>query len=53
MVNIVTIDTGAMMFVLTDHLKATSRCAVSFSATGYARRSSSITSTVEIGFLLS
>jgi hypothetical protein len=31
-INIVTIETGTMIFVLTDDLKVTSRSAVSFSA---------------------
>ena len=51
-VNIVAIETGAMIFVLTDDLKTANRSAVSFPATGYAGRRSSITSAVEIGFLL-
>src|SRR6266568_403899 len=51
-INVVTIEAGAMIFVLTDDLKATSRSAVSFSATGYAGRRGSIPSAVEIGFLL-
>jgi len=51
-INVVTIETGAMIFVLTDDLKATNRSAVSFATTGYAGRRSSITSAIEIGFLL-
>src|SRR5439155_19310808 len=51
-INVVTIETGAMIFVLTDDLKATSRSEVSFSATGYAGRRGSIPSAVAIGFLL-
>src|SRR5437660_9228276 len=50
-INVVTIETRAMLFVLTDNLKATNRSAVSFSATGYAGRRGSISSAVEIGFL--
>jgi hypothetical protein len=52
-INVITIQTGAMIFVLTNDLKATSRSAISFSSTGNAGRRSSITSAVEIGFLLS
>src|SRR5438876_11228909 len=51
-INVVTIETRAMIFVLTDDLKAANRSAVSFSATGYAGRRGSIPSAVEIGFLL-
>src|SRR6266478_4070854 len=51
-INVITIETRAMIFVLADHLKATNRSAVSFSATGYAGRRGSIPCTVEIGFLL-
>src|SRR5438876_1156902 len=51
-INVVTIETGAMIFVLTDDLKAANRSAVSFSATGYAGRRGSIPSAVEIDFLL-
>src|SRR5438552_17299064 len=50
-INVVTIETGAMIFVLTDDLKATNRSAVSFATTGYARRRCSMSSAVEIGFL--
>src|SRR5438876_9646542 len=50
-INVITIETGAMIFVLADDLKATNRSAVSFSATGYAGRRRSISSAVEIGFL--
>ena len=52
-IKVITIQTGAMIFVLTNDLKATNRSAISFSATGNAGRRSSITSAVEIGFLLS
>src|SRR6266436_5075504 len=52
-INVVTIDTGPMIFVLTDDLKAPNRSAISFSAAGYAGRRSSIPCAVEIGFLLS
>src|SRR5205823_12015031 len=52
-INVVTIKTGAMSFVLTDDLKATNRRAISFSAAGNAGRRSSVTSTVEVSFLLS
>src|SRR5207247_8079057 len=51
-INVITIETGAMIFVLTDDLKATSRSAVSFSAAGYPGRRGSVISSVEIGFLL-
>jgi hypothetical protein len=51
-INAITIQTGAMMFVLTNDLKATNRSAVSFPATGYAGRRSSVTCAIEIGFLL-
>jgi hypothetical protein len=51
-VNVVTIETGTMIFVLTDHPEATDRSAVPFATAGYAGRRSSITSAVEIGFLL-
>ncbi len=51
-INVVAIDTGAMIFVFTDDLKATNRSAVSLSATGYAGRRGSVSSAVEIGFLL-
>jgi hypothetical protein len=51
-IDVVTIQAGVMIFVLTDHLKATNRSAVSFATTGYAGRRSSITSSVEIRFLL-
>src|SRR5438034_7022459 len=51
-VNVVPIETGAMIFVLTDDLKATNRSAVAFSTAGYAGRRGSIPSAVEIGFLL-
>jgi hypothetical protein len=51
-INVVTIETGAMTFVLTEDLKATDRSAVSFSTAGYAGRRSSIASAVEMGFLL-
>src|SRR6266436_7159306 len=50
-VNVVTIETGAMIFVLTDNLEVTNRSAISFATTGYARRRGFILSTVEIGFL--
>src|SRR5258707_10626618 len=50
-INVVTINTGAMIFVLTDDLKAANRSAVSFASTGYARRRSSMPCAVEIGFL--
>src|SRR6266478_5096081 len=52
-INVVTIEAGAMIFVLTDDLKATNRSAVSFPATGNAGRRSSVTCAIEIGFLLS
>src|SRR5437762_14387526 len=51
-INVVTIEAGAMICVFADHLKATNRSAVSFATTGYARGRSSITSPVEIRFLL-
>src|SRR5438477_5724276 len=50
-INVITIETGAMIFVFTDDLKATNRSAVSLSATGYPGRRGSIPSAVEIGFL--
>ena len=52
-INVVTIETGAMICVFADNLKATNRSAVSFATTGYAGRRSSMTSSVEIRFLLS
>jgi hypothetical protein len=51
-INIVTIETGAMISVFTDDVKATNRSAVSFATAGYAGRRSSITGSVEIRFLL-
>ena len=51
-INIVTIETGAMICIFTDDLKATNRSAVSFATAGYAGRRSSITFSVEIRFLL-
>jgi len=51
-INVVTIETGAMICVLTDDLKATNWSPVSFSAAWYPRRRSSIIPAVEIGFLL-
>ena len=36
-INVITINTGAMSFVLTDNLKSANRSAVSFPTTGYAR----------------
>ena len=51
-INVVTIETGAMICIFTDDLKATNRSAVSFATTGNAGRRSSITSSVEIRFLL-
>jgi hypothetical protein len=50
-VDIITIQTGVMIFVLTDNLEVTKWSAISFATTGYARRGDSISSTVEIGFL--
>ena len=50
-INKVTIDTGPMIFVLTDNLKTTNRRAVSFTATRYPRRCSSLRSAIKIGFL--
>jgi len=51
-INVVTIEAGAMICVFTDDAKATNRSAVSFATAGYAGRRSSITSSVEIRFLL-
>src|SRR5260221_10443978 len=51
-INVVTIEAGAMIFVLTDDLKPTNRSAVSFSATGYPGRRGSVPSAIEIGLLL-
>src|SRR5437588_2843846 len=51
-INVITIETGAMIFVFTDDLKATNRSAVSFSTAGYPGRRGSVLSSVEIGFLL-
>jgi len=51
-INVVTIETGAMIFVLTNDLKATSRSAVSFATAGYAGRRSSMTCAINIRFLL-
>src|SRR5207237_10758004 len=50
-VDVVTIETGAMICVFADNVKATNRSAVAFATTGYAGRRSSITSPVEIRFL--
>src|SRR5437879_13637415 len=51
-INVITIETGAMIFVFTDDLKATNRSAVSFSTAGYPGRRGAVLSSVEIGFLL-
>src|SRR5436309_579622 len=51
-VNVVAIETGAMIFVFTDDLKATNRSAVSFSTAGYPGRRGSVLFPIEIGFLL-
>src|SRR4026209_1375754 len=51
-INVVTIDTGAVIFVLADDLKTTSRCAVSFATTGYAGRRGYIPRAVDIRFLV-
>src|SRR5438105_14694085 len=50
-VNIVTIDTRPMVFILTNHLKATNRSAVSFATTRYPRRCGPISCAIEIGLL--
>jgi hypothetical protein len=50
-INVVTIETGAMLFVLTDDVKATNRSAVPFAATGYPRCRAYIPPAVKIGFL--
>ena len=50
-VDVVTIETGAMILVLADHLKATNGSAISFATAGYARRRGSIPSAIKIGFL--
>ena len=50
-INIVTIKTGAMIFVLTGDLKSANRSSIPFATTGYARRRRSIPCAVEIGFL--
>src|SRR5437773_7908287 len=51
-VNVIAIETGAMIFVFADDLKAPNRSAVSFSTAGYPGRRASVHSAVEIGFLL-
>src|SRR5437773_12379245 len=51
-INVITIETRAMIFVFTDDLKATNRSAVSFSTAGYPGRRGTVLSSVEIGFLL-
>lgn len=51
-INVVAIETGAMIFVFADDLKATNRSAMSFSTAGYPGRRGSVVSSVEIGFLL-
>jgi hypothetical protein len=50
-VNIIAINTGAMLFVLTDDVKAAKRGAIPFATTGYSRRRGSTPSVVKIGFL--
>src|SRR5262245_39547899 len=50
-INVITINTGAMLFVFANNLKATSRSAISFSTARYPRRRDSVPSTVGIGFL--
>ena len=50
-IDVVTIETGSMILVLANHLKATNRSAVSFATTGYARRRGSIPSAIKIRFL--
>ena len=51
LIHVVTIQTGAMILVLTDDVKMTDRSVVTFAATGYPRCRGSIPSAVEIGFL--
>src|SRR6266850_3477339 len=50
-INVVAIETGAMIFVFTEDLKATDRSAVSFPTTRYPGRRDSVLPAVEIGFL--
>jgi hypothetical protein len=52
-INIVAVNTGAMIYILTEDLKATNRSAVPFATTGYARRCSSMSCAIKIGFLRS
>ena len=50
-INVVAVETGTMILVLTHYVKTTDWSAVSFASTGYPRGRGSIPSTVEIGFL--
>ena len=50
-VNVVTIDTGAMILVLARDLKATNRSVISFATAGYAGRRGYIPRPVDISFL--
>ena len=50
-INVVAIETGAVIFIFADDLKATNRRAVSFAATGYPGRRGYVPSAVEIRFL--
>jgi len=52
-INVVPIDTGAMIFVLANDLEVTCGCAVAFPTTGYAGRRGYIPRPGDIGFLLS
>ena len=45
-INVVTVNIGAMIFVLTNDLKPANGRAVSFTTTGYARRRSSMAAAV-------
>src|SRR5437867_1799598 len=51
-INVVAIDTRAMIFVFADDFKATSWSAISFPTAGYPGFSGSIPSAIEVGFLL-
>jgi hypothetical protein len=51
-INVVTVETGAMIFVLADDLKATNRSAVSLLDRSICGTTQFLPSAVEIGFLL-
>jgi hypothetical protein len=50
-INVIAIETGAMIFVFTEDPKATDRSAVSFPTTRYTGRRDSVLPAVELGFL--